>query len=126
MKVDKLASELAKNINEFIGATDEIVEETIKEVADKATEITRSSGDYRDLSGNYRKSIRTNKVKKNKEHQFMTTIYSKDPHYRITHLLEFGHATKNGGRTKAYPHFAKGEQYAEDELVATIKRKIGG
>lgn len=125
VKVENMASKLAENINDFMGATDDIVEESIKEVAQKATEITRSSGDYKDHSGKYRKSIKNDKVKR-KDHTFMTTIHSKDPHYRLTHLLEFGHQTKNGGRTKAYPHFAKGEQYAEDELVTTIKRKIEG
>ena len=125
IKVDDLASQLAKNINEFMGATDDIVEESIEEIAQKATEITRSAGDYKDRSGKYRRSIKHEKVKR-KDHEFKATIYSRDPDYRLTHLLEFGHQTKNGGRTKAYPHFAKGEQYAEDELVTTIKRKIGG
>lgn len=46
-----------------------------------------------------------------------TFIYNKD-NYRLTHLLENGHATRNGGRTKEQVHIAKA-----DELAAEIMRE---
>ena len=137
MKIDvnQLANNIMGAMEAYGKATDEQVRESIIEVAQKATEITRSAGDYKDRTGKYRKSITHDKLKTDKTHQYHVTIYVKGQEYRLTHLLEFGHQTRKGGRTtkpnkqtdvKAYPHFAKGEQYAEDQLVTTIKRKIEG
>lgn len=56
------------------------------------------------------------------------TIYGKDGTYQIAHLLEHGHATRNGTNRKfpptpAYPHIAKVEEWAVGEVVdRTIER----
>ena len=48
------------------------------------------------------------------------TVHSKTQ-YQLTHLLEYGHAKRGGGRTKAQPHIIKGEELAIKEL----KEKAG-
>ena len=47
-----------------------------------------------------------------------------EKHYQLTHLLEKGHALRDGGRSAAFPHIAPVEQKCEDELIRNIKKNI--
>lgn len=56
-------------------------------------------------------------------------VYSKEPYYRLTHLLEDGHKIANGageygGRVAARPHIAQAEQKAIEELEQRIREEI--
>ena len=43
---------------------------------------------------------------------------------KLTHLLEYGHAKANGGRTRAFPHIRYGENIAKENLVNYLKEEI--
>lgn len=49
------------------------------------------------------------------------TIYNKK-HYELTHLLENGHATRDGGRVAGIPHIEPNEKKAESELISKIEK----
>lgn len=51
-------------------------------------------------------------------------IHVKAPHYRLTHLLEYGHATANGGRTKAQPHIKPVEEEVITDFVKGVEDAI--
>lgn len=50
-------------------------------------------------------------------------IYNKD-HYRLTHLLENGHAKRGGGRVAARPHIGAVNDWAQEEVIKRLKEKI--
>lgn len=54
-------------------------------------------------------------------------VYNED-HYRLTHLLEKGHALRRGGRkigsVKAYPHIKPVEERVQDEFRKDIANRL--
>lgn len=50
-------------------------------------------------------------------------VHSKNK-YQLTHLLEFGHAKRGGGRVSARPHIATAEEKAVKVFEEEIKEAI--
>ena len=44
--------------------------------------------------------------------------------YQLTHLLEFGHVTRNGGRTRALPHIRPIEEKYNVKFVDKLEKRI--
>lgn len=122
IKIDSLAKEITKALESYADDISEAVEEVANEVGKEAVdEIKQTSPKKR---GNYAKGWRLKKDKLGKGKYFVK-IHNKTD-YQLTHLLEFGHATKNGKRTKAIPHIRPAEQKYSKKYEQELKRKIGG
>lgn len=57
-------------------------------------------------------------------------IYNKK-HYRLTHLLEYGHAIRDGtgrkvGEAGAIPHIKPMEEWLQKQLPKVLEQKLGG
>lgn len=50
-------------------------------------------------------------------------VYNKK-HYRIVHLLEKGHAKRNGGRVEGIPHVKPAQDKAEKKAMERIKERL--
>ncbi len=108
----------------YAEATTEIVEEAVLETAKETVNelrITSPVGDTGDYAESWKYKRDSEAKGKNK---YNMIVYSKKPNYRLTHLLEHGHAKVNGGRTKAIPHIKNAEETAIKRLENKILRGI--
>ena len=72
-------------------------------------------------TGKYSKSWA---IKKTRETSDSIQIVVHSKRYQLTHLLEFGHAKRGGGRTRAFPHIAPAEQAGIEQLTRDIERDL--
>lgn len=102
----------------------EVVPQVAKEAAKKLKQTSPKG-----VSGKYAKGWAV-KVEKGRI-SVGATVYGKSGTYQLAHLLEHGHATRNGtGRTfddtPAHPHIAEVEKWAVNEAYDRIMHKLEG
>lgn len=119
-------NDFAKAINELLDEYgDEVgdaLQEVVKSTAKDASDKLKHQGEFNDITGDYRKSWRFDV--KVTPLNVVGTVYAKEPHYRLTHLLEFGHAKQSGGRTRAFPHISIVNDWVGEEVVDRLERKL--
>ena len=123
--VEQFAQAVNAALQEFAGAVDADVEYVTANVAKRAREnVVRNIKTSRiGGTGKYAKSIAVRNLKTS-GHLKQKVIYAKAPEYRLTHLLEFGQAKVNGGRTRAFPHWEKAEQDAIKDYMKELREAI--
>lgn len=124
VKPENLQSVLMDYLNNYKEEIDEDVKEATDEVTRKAkAELVQTSP----RSGAARKTKYYKgwaiKLNKSKKETYSKVIWNKT-NYQLTHLLEFGHTTRNGGRTKAIPHIQPVEEKYGVEFVDKLEKKI--
>lgn len=114
----------AKAINDYLELyvedIGEAVEETSNNIGKEARDELRLTSPKK--KGRYAKGWTVKKDRKNKNY-YTIKIHNKTD-YQLTHLLEFSHATRNGGRTKAIPHIRPIEQKYKEQFERNLKDKI--
>lgn len=124
---DELTNAIMDVLEDFKNATDEVCEEAVSAAAKEAVnELRNVHVDGAEKYGswdNYRKSWKSRKKTKDKWYHAQATVYN-EKYYRLTHLLEKGHALPQGGRSKAYPHIAPIADKAEETLFRKVRDGI--
>lgn len=121
--------ELQDALQDFLENYAEDIEEDVKDatntiVKEAKAELVKTSpksGVARDTK--YYKGWALKNGTKNKNYRYTRVIWNKT-NYQLTHLLEFGHATRNGGRTKAIPHIRPVEEKYGVKFADLIEKKI--
>lgn len=79
---------------------------------------------FKNGGNKFRRAISWKQLRVTPEGAKVDVWYVKSPHYRLTHLLEHGHRTLNGGRTVAYGFVGQARNQVENEYLLDIERNI--
>lgn len=118
------ASQMADEITSLLTTYTEEVTELAKAVVDKVSEEANQEIlnhiTFHDKT--YSKGFRIKTTFEDSRNKRNTWFVSKE--YRLTHLLEYGHITRNGGRTRAFPHIKYGDDYVNNNFERELKEGI--
>lgn len=112
---------ISETIHEYSDSVKEAIDDSVSETAKEVRDMVKEKAPVR--TGRYKKSIairREEEVFGNKRRR----VYARSPHYRLTHLLEKGHALRNGGRTRAFKHWEPAEEYATKTHTERVIKAI--
>jgi hypothetical protein len=115
VKIADISKEIAKHLSEYTSFVEEEVEQAKEEVTKNA--VTELKNKSPNLTGSYAKGWKRKKVGKE------IIIYN-GTDYQLTHLLEHGHANRNGGRTEGKAHIRPAEENAVKEYVERVERAL--
>lgn len=118
--IDDLASEVMKGLTEYAELADTEMKKAVRKTATAVKNEISANAPKK--SGRYQKSWAAKKVKEN-SHTLEMTVHSKN-RYQIAHLLEHGHAKRNGRRVAGKPHIAPAEENGADLLESLIKKEL--
>ena len=118
--IDDLVDLVMDGLREYSELADTAMKKAVRKTAASVRkEISENA--LKD-TGTYAKSWATKKVTEN-SHKLEITVHSKN-RYQIAHLLEHGHAKRNGGRVAGKPHIAPAEENGADLLESLTKKEL--
>ncbi|MBR3124099.1 MAG: HK97 gp10 family phage protein [Mogibacterium sp.] len=123
------SSKFSITVSKFLDEYSDDVSKAVYVCADEATanarDKLRNAGDFKGKK--FRKAW-TRTIRQKSFGAVDATVHLKKPYYRIGHLLEFEHASRNGGRVRGY-HFIEpianecNEEF-EQKLIEMIGLKL--
>lgn len=124
-EMERVLTIYSEDINEKLR---EITKESMKKLV-KETKATAPRG-RREGKDSYRRHITadytgTKRSSRGLKGQDVNAVwYVKAPDYRLTHLLVKGHATRNGGRTRANPFLHNAVEKVIPEYEAKVEETL--
>lgn len=119
IKVNQLAAQIAEELALYSQEVIEKVDEASERIGKETVELLKATSPKR--TGQYARkwTMTTVKVIGMATQRF---IHVKKRQYRLTHLLEHGHAKRGGGRVEGKPHIRP----AEEEMIRKFTSEVEG
>lgn len=121
IKIDNLSKEINSILTSYEKDVVTVTKEETNKVTTNALKILKKHAPER--TGKYKKTLARRKVSENSK-GIKNILYAKKSGYQLTHLLEHGHLTRKGNRTKAIPHFKYADEYIQENLYKNIGERI--
>lgn len=118
-----MARSLKEQLSNILDVYAKDVTEQIKKDAEEVAKETvdKSKQDSPKRTGKYKRGWKVKKVFEN-ANEVRYIVYN--TRYRLTHLLEKGHAKKDGGRVAARVHIRPAELWAQKEFMSRIEKAV--
>ena len=113
-----IANEIAQALSQYTSEVEEKLDEIKSDVADETVNMLKANSPT-GRRGKYAKGWR-----KKKDGTGYVIHNATDA--GLTHLVEKGHAKRNGGRTQAQPHISTAEEMAIKKFENKVERAIKG
>ena len=121
ISVDQLAAEIARGLAEYSQGVIERVNVSSEKVGKAAVKKLKQTSPKK--TGKYAKSWAM-KTEPEVGQPHKRIVHVKAPHYRLAHLLEYGHAKVGGGRVEGRPHIGPAEEEVIREFTAAVEEAI--
>lgn len=106
---DELASELSRSLVEWTNEVAESIDAAANLVTKELLSDIREDSPGTGRAGSYKRGWSRKKLK------YSYVVYNRFKPW-LTHLLEFGHARRGGGRVNCIPHIKKNEERAKERF----------
>ena len=120
VSVDQMADAIMEGLEEYADLSADEVKKAVRKAGKTVKDQISETAPRR--HGDYAGSWATRKTSETSQ-SLQVTVYSRT-RYQLAHLLEHGHAKRNGGRTRAFPHIQPAQEAGEEQLIAEIERAL--
>ncbi|MEH6942954.1 HK97 gp10 family phage protein [Bacillus sp. JJ722] len=121
--VSDLADAIANELSRYNKEITEGIKEKVDKTMERLVENTKKDAPVGRRKGKYKKAISSRVVFDGPLHRTQQW-YVKAPHYRLAHLLNNGHALRDGGRYEGDGHITKNEEKAIEEIERGVEEVI--
>lgn len=116
-----LSKQITEAMQQYSGIVSDTVEQIMKDVGKEAGQRVKAASPKD--TGAYKRGWKV--VAERQNGTISVTVHNKK--YRLTHLLEDGHMTRNGkSRVAAQPHIRQVEEWAEQQVLSRIAKELKG
>jgi hypothetical protein len=124
VKPDQLDQAIREQLETYNADIQKNVNKNLKDVADRTADTLKKGGSYKERTGKYTPDWTVTERPGRSAMQGEEYSVHNRKHYQLTHLLEKGHVTRNGSRTKAYQHILPAEQAAQELAVEAVEQAV--
>lgn len=122
VNISEMDTELYNIMKEYKANVTKATKKAVDSVADGVMREIQSHITWNDKV--YSKSFELTKIYDNESGKYVIW-HVKNPHWRLTHLLELGHITRDGtSYSQKYPHVQYGQEFAYNNLTREIKERV--
>lgn len=124
IQIDQLSSEISLTLQKYSTEVAQEMKGAAQETAKKGREMIREISPLGKGSkkGHYKEGWKVKRQSETGKKIGIVIHNSKKP--GLTHLLENGHAKRNGGRVEGIPHISKAADFVADEYEKRLKRRL--